>query len=269
MELESWFDTLWTNYEQIAPNVSRIRGLIEARGERVVNDHVAFRTYDLDPIGIARLGPLIESLGYTALEDYEFPAKKVHATAYVKEGWPRIFLSELRTRELPERWQDLFASIAAQVDRARMTSVDVFHAGRLWEAVGHDDYLALREESEYAAWVAALGLRPNHFTVNVNALETFDDLGALLGFVEGSGYPLNEAGGRIKGSPAVCLEQGATLADRVEVEFAGSARDVIPTCYYEFAQRHVTTEGRLYDGFVAASADRIFESTDSAPTRRA
>jgi hypothetical protein len=42
---------------------------------------------------------------------------------------------------------------------------------------------------------------------------------------------------------------------------AQAERHEIPTCYYEFARRYPLADGRLYQGFVAASADRIFEST--------
>ena len=36
----------------------------------------------------------------------------------------------------------------------------------------------------------------------------------------------------------------------------------IPSCYYEFALRYPMTNGELYMGFIASSADKIFESTD-------
>jgi hypothetical protein len=36
----------------------------------------------------------------------------------------------------------------------------------------------------------------------------------------------------------------------------------IPSCYYEFALRYPDTDGKLYSGFIAKSADKIFESTD-------
>ncbi len=52
------------------------------------------------------------------------------------------------------------------------------------------------------------------------------------------------------------------MADRVEMEFAGGEKHVIPTCYYEFARRYPGPDGKLYEGFVAASADKIFESTN-------
>jgi hypothetical protein len=67
----------------------------------------------------------------------------------------------------------------------------------------------------------------------------------------------------VKGTPDVLLEQGSTLADRVAVDFADGSH-VIPTCYYEFALRHPDATGKLYEGFVPASANRIFESTHRA-----
>ena len=147
--------------------------------------------------------------------------------------------------------------MGAQVDPARIH----LNAGRLWEPVPYAEYQALAEESEYAGWVAALGLRANHFTVSVNALKTFHDLASLLDFLEGERFPLNLAGGRIKGTPEVLLEQAATLADRQPVEFADGPHEV-PTCYYEFARRYPNAQGQLYEGFVASSADKIFESTN-------
>jgi len=44
-------------------------------------------------------------------------------------------------------------------------------------------------------------------------------------------------------------------------------RDV-PTCYYEFAKRYPGPDGKLFPGFVAASADKIFESTYTAQAGR-
>jgi hypothetical protein len=75
------------------------------------------------------------------------------------------------------------------------------------------------------------------------------------------GLRMNAAGGLIKGSPAELLEQSSTLADEVDVDFAdGTAR--IPSCYYELARRHPDASGRLFQGFIARSADRLFESTN-------
>ena len=193
------------------------------------------------------------------------PEKKLRARSWVHaDDWPRIFLSELLIGELSDWAQEILTGVTAQIPADPEPGPASFWSGRLWEPVTHEVYLALRAESEYAAWLVALGLRPNHFTVHVNALDSFRGLGSLLDFVAEQGFALNESGGRIKGSVEVGLEQGSTMADRIEVEFADGAFE-IPTCYYEFALRHPVGAG-LYDGFVAASADRIFESTHAQGT---
>ena len=45
---EALFDKLWAQYAKLTPQAQKIRSLLEERGEHVVNDHVAFRTFD-DP----------------------------------------------------------------------------------------------------------------------------------------------------------------------------------------------------------------------------
>jgi hypothetical protein len=134
------------------------------------------------------------------------------------------------------------------------------YAGRPW-AVSFTEYQTLLDESEYAAWVAAFGFRVNHFTVDVNSLSTFPDLHALDAFLVEQGFALNTSGGMVKGTVADRLEQSSTLADAIEVAFS-DRKARIPSCYYEFARRYPLPSGELFHGFVPASADKIFESTD-------
>lgn len=252
-----FFERLWEDYVHVAPQAGRLRACLEARGETIVNDHVAFRTFDRGPINLEALEPHLLKLGYQRYEPYHFEDKKLRAWGYLLEGHPRVFLSELETRHFSEELQATVDRLCAQVDPAQIQ----LWSGRLWEPVTYAEYERLAEESEYAGWVAALGLRANHFTISVNHLKTFDGLPGLLDFLEEQGYALNMAGGRIKGTPEVLLEQASTLADRQPVPFADGPHTV-PTCYYEFALRYPGPDGKLYDGFVAASADKIFESTN-------
>ncbi len=252
-----FFAQLWNDYVQIAPQAARLRACLEARGETIVNDHVAFRTFDRSPLALEHLERHLLELGYRRYEPYQFEDKKLRAWGYLLEGHPRVFLSELETRHFSEELQAVVDGLCAQVDPSKIS----LSGGRLWEPVTYEVYQRLAEESEYAGWVAALGLRANHFTVSVNHLTTFEGLPGLLDFLEEQGFPLNMAGGRIKGTPEVLLEQASTLADRQPVEFADGTHSV-PTCYYEFAKRYPDADGKLYDGFVAASADKIFESTN-------
>jgi hypothetical protein len=200
--------------------------------------------------------------GYEPADSYEFPDKKLFAYHYqhAERSLPKLFISELVVEDLSARTQDIIQRLVAQIPAGKALEPTFVAAGRPWK-VSFRDYETLLAESEYAAWVAAFGFRANHFTVNVNNLKTFDGLPALNRFLKENGFALNQGGGEIKGSPEVYLEQSSTLADAVNVEFSDGTHRV-PSCYYEFAKRYPLPNGELYQGFVAASADRIFESTN-------
>jgi len=110
--------------------------------------------------------------------------------------------------------------------------------------------------------LAAHGYGANHFTVSVNQLDKFESVKSVNDHLREAGFSINESGGEVKGSAKVLLEQSSTMADRVEVNFAGE-QQVVPGGFYEFALRYPMADGNLYQGFVAASADKIFESTDN------
>lgn len=265
MNPETFFTHLWEDYIQMAPRAAKIKELFEQEGETVLNDHVAFRTFGMDPIGLKTLEKPVLNLGYERFAPYRFEAKKLNAMGYLHKdpAYPRIFLSELEVEALSDKAQDVIGRLVSQVNPSVVKNDDILWAGPLWSPVSFEDYQLLLEESEYAAWVAALGIRPNHFTIAVNHLEKTPSMESVLDFVESAGYAINESGGRVKGSPDVLLEQGSTMADRMDVEFANGVRKPIPTCYYEFARRYRGPDGGLYNGFVAASADKIFESTNA------
>lgn len=264
MDMHTFFSRLWDDYTAMTPQAGHIHDAFVAEGETIVNDHVAFRTFDRGPITLAALEPHLLALGYTRFEPYEFQAKKLRAYGYLPptDDQPRVFLSELKYDELSREAQGIIDGLIAQIDPARVASPDVMWAGRLWQAPSFEDYQSLMAESEYAAWLAIIGLRANHFTISVNRFQRYDSVEKVLAKVESLGLGINASGGRIKGSPEVLLEQGSTLADRQPFTFAGGQVEEIPTCYYEFAKRYPDAEGKLYQGFVAASADKIFESTD-------
>jgi Domain of unknown function (DUF1338) len=265
MGIDSFFSRLWDDYVAMTPQAARIKAAFEGRGERVVNDHVAFRTLALEPIRLAALEPHLLAIGYEPYEPYDFKEKKLSAYGYLHPDpeRPRVFLSELRVHELSAASARILEGLAAQVDPARVADPSVLWAGQLWEPVSWSDYQTLQDESEYAAWVASIGIRPNHFTIGINFLQHTTDVEGVLQVVEGLGYKVNSSGGRVKGTPAELLEQGSTLADKMPITFAGGEVHDVPTCYYEFAKRYPTESGQLYPGFIAASADKIFESTNA------
>jgi len=97
--------------------------------------------------------------------------------------------------------------------------------------------------------------------VNINKLKKFNDIHVLNDFIQSQGYVLNKSGGLVKGTPADYLEQSSTMASEIPVQFTDGTHN-LPGCYYEFAKRYPMADGHLYQGFVAKSADKIFESTN-------
>ncbi|MBY5922434.1 DUF1338 domain-containing protein [Ferrimonas balearica] len=260
--VESLFDALWVDYQNQCPSATAIHALLSG-GEAIVNDHVAFRTFNLPEVGLDKLAAHFLALGYEPKGEYRFEQKKLAARHFEHPNptAPKVFISELQVQECSPELQDIVKAMVAQVPAGATETPDFLYSGAPWK-VSKAQYDALLKESEYAAWLAAFGYRANHFTVDVNALNGFETLESVNQALKDAGFELNSSGGEIKGSAEVLLEQSSTLADKVAVTFTDE-RVVIPSCFYEFALRYPKADGHLYTGFVAASADKIFESTDA------
>jgi hypothetical protein len=108
-----------------------------------------------------------------------------------------------------------------------------------------------------------MGLQANHFTVSINHLKKFPTIESVNSLLHDEGYALNEVGGLVKGTPASFLEQSSTMADKVVYTFANGTEKTIPSCFYEFARRHIQPDGTLFDSFIEGNADKIFDSTNA------
>ncbi len=262
--LPELLDKMWKDYTSMNPQALKIYTLFIERGDQVQNDHIALRTFNHPKVNIEVLArPFVEG-GYEYRQDYHFPDKKLYAKHFEHpdEQMPKIFISELKLEEFDKELQSVVNNLIEQIPEGLPQQYDFCSLGRPWE-VSYEAYEKLREKSEYAAWMAAHGYRPNHFTVFVNTLTSLKDIREVNEFIKQYGFKLNDSGGEVKGSKEVYLEQSSTLADTVEVDFT-DGKHKVPACYYEFAQRYSLPNGKLYQGFVATSADKIFESTDKS-----
>ncbi|MEG3767196.1 DUF1338 domain-containing protein [Alteromonas sp. 14N.309.X.WAT.G.H12] len=264
-DVDTLFSCLWEKYVSITPSAHKIHALLagEESSDQIVNDHVAFRTFNLEKTALDKLAAHFLALGYQAKGHYNFEAKKLTAQHFEHpdETKPKVFISELRVAELSDTAQGIILDLVAQMDANVVINDDFLYSDRHWR-LSKDDYETLLSESEYAAWLAAWGFQANHFTVSVNYLEQVQSLEAVNALLKKAGFVLNTSGGEIKGGKEVFLAQSSTMADKAEVTM-DDEKLVIPSCFYEFAQRYAMPDGRLYQGFVAASADKIFESTNA------
>ena len=238
------------------PSAEKISKLF---GEEVVNDHIAFRTLDLEQCNIFKQADYLQQFGYKVSGDYHFEQKKLNAIHLenTNEKLPKIFLSELILKEFSSELKEFFVNLFSKVHPSEK---DLFIGGRSWK-LDYEIYKKLAQESEYATWLYVWGFCPNHFTISVNHLENFSSLIEVNDLLKKNNFKLNISGGEIKGSKEELLEQSSILADEMPVFFENS-KQILPSCYYEFAKRYPGKDGKIYQGFVAKSADKIFESTN-------
>ncbi len=263
-DVNTLFDNLWQNYLEVTPSAVKVHELLgSTQKDDVINDHIALRTFNHEKIGLEKLAAHFLAIGYKECGEYHFEAKKLYAKHYEHPDTtqPKVFISELLVEKCSEELQTIVNDMVANIDADAVSADDFLYSGPHWQ-VSSDTYKKLLSESEYAAWMSAWGYRANHFTVSINELAKFDNIEDVNHALKEAGFALNTSGGEIKGSPEVLLEQSSTLADDYAVEFSNGTMSV-PSCFYEFALRYNKPDGKLYTGFVAASADKIFESTNA------
>ncbi len=120
---------------------------------------------------------------------------------------PRIFISELRVKDLSEPIQKLIKSYTDEVtsdpvnnlDLDNANQVDEFLHSGLWKLPTWEDYQQLSNESEYAAWTIYNRYYLNHFTISVHNLkEGYNTVEQFNAFLEKNGFVLNNSSGKIK-----------------------------------------------------------------------
>ncbi|WP_099609049.1 DUF1338 domain-containing protein [Vibrio coralliilyticus] len=256
------FQSLWNDYiQRLCPSADKVHHLLQ-ENEPLINDHIALRTFNVAPLGIETLAKPFIDAGYRPCGDYEFESKKLVAKHFEHPDpkQPKVFISELKVNECSPELQAIVAKLVEQLDTDKLKGHEFLSGGRLWD-LSFADYQWLAKESEYASWLAAHGYGANHFTVSVNQLDAFEEVKGVNDHLREAGFTINESGGEVKGSPDVLLEQSSTMADKVPVTFT-EGTEMVPGGFYEFAKRYPMSNGELYPGFVAASADKIFESTN-------
>ncbi|KAF7781957.1 hypothetical protein PRUB_b1337 [Pseudoalteromonas rubra] len=262
--VDSLFEKLWNNYLEVTPSAVKVHELLgSTQQDDVINDHIALRTFNHEKIGLEKLAAHFKAVGYKECGEYHFEAKKLYAKHFEHSDptKPKVFISELLVEKCSPELQTIVNALVEQIDEQAVTAENFLYSGTHWQ-VSHETYKQLLAESEYAAWMAAWGYRANHFTVSINHLSNFETIEAVNQALKDAGFELNASGGEIKGSPEVLLEQSSTLADQHAVAFSDGEFS-IPSCFYEFALRYNKPDGEIYTGFVAASADKIFESTNA------
>src|ERR1700679_913349 len=81
--LEKLFDALWTRYKTRVAYAAQYQSMVEQKGGKVQNDHIAFRTFNCptgsQPPGVEAIARIFTALGYERKDYYPFEDKHLRA----------------------------------------------------------------------------------------------------------------------------------------------------------------------------------------------
>lgn len=295
MVLSSLLNRLWQTYVERVEYARKYAELVQAKGGRVANDHIAFRTLNVDgpgqPAGIPAIARVIERLGYHPAGQYEFKGKHLNANHYEHDdpAHPKIFISQLEVDQLPGAEADLIRqAVASGKDRLAKDTIDQLRKGDLsqtaattlsqqlasffttlpWDPPSIDTIQAVNAVSQYGAWTLLHGNNVNHFTAYINEQNVTDwpDIDATVAGLTQVGIPMKA---NIEGEPGSKLRQTATQAVNVDcdvVDAAGRpAKLEWAYAYYELAERGDVAgpDGKpvRFQGFLGPQATHLFDMT--------
>jgi hypothetical protein len=288
--LDTIIEGIMSSYKISVPTLETILTLLQDKKiinsiADIENDHFAFRTIGIPQLGIESLAPIFTHYGYFRKEFLHFKEKKLDAYWFSppSEKYPRIFISEIKVELLSSTAQQIIHKYTNHLTTNPALTLNKYDLPALCNYINnpqyplpsYEEYKTLKEESEYASWVLVNQNKLNHFTFSVhNFSEPYDSLENFTLLLEENGITLNEAGGKIKVSPDKKLLQSSTVASKIE-QTLSDGKYKIPSSYIEFAERKPLAEfenipkeqlKRVHrrEGFEAANADKIFESTYSS-----
>ena len=173
------FSNIWHDYLTVTPSAKKVHNLLGS-GNDIINDHVAYRTFNIDKVSLDKLAAHLIELGYQERGEYHFEAKKLYAKHFEHQDatLPKVFISQLLVEEFSPKAQEIIHNLVDQMDDSIVSQDDFLYSGKHWN-ISTEDYQTLLAESEYAAWLSAWGFRANHFTVSINHLANYDSIEAV------------------------------------------------------------------------------------------
>ena len=115
--VKNLFNNIWQNYLEVTPSADKIHQLLGS-GNDLINDHVAYRTFNHPKVGIDKLAAHLVALGYKESGEYHFTAKKLYAKHFEHQdsSLPKVFISELLTEQFSSQAQSIINKIVDKID---------------------------------------------------------------------------------------------------------------------------------------------------------
>lgn len=297
--LKKLLEKQWAIYKERVSYAAKYADFVEGSGGKVVNDHIAYRSFNCDlnggqPSGLQSTREILEALGYEKKESYQFKIKKLNAMHFEHKDdptFPKMFVSQLEVNELDnkvsaliegavkscrtvltEKSRDLLAQLkrGGSIDNQQTESLTdnlVDYFTRPWNVVSEEVLQEVNEHSQYAAWTLLHGNSVNHFTafINEHKVEQWSDIEKTVDGMKELGVPMKN---HIEGGKGSKLRQSSTKAiiEKVPVLDSQGKEKLIDWTYafYELAERGmVEQDGKQVEfrGFLGEQATHLFEMT--------
>ena len=184
---------LLSRYLERVPAAGRVVDLIVKRGDAIINDHIAFRSINIESILtiFIHLGYEVK-MNHLTNRPFNFESKKLTAVwlKHPNPAAPRVFVSQFRYPEGSKKLQQIvdryLANWSDPIKAIDLNSADdinnYLHTAQ-WPTPTYNDYCSLQDESEYVSWVLYNKYYLNHFTLSVHHLDSFkfnDELDIVL-----------------------------------------------------------------------------------------
>ncbi|NQU88467.1 MAG: DUF1338 domain-containing protein [Mariniphaga sp.] len=290
---------LWQQYLRRVSYAREYSNLVSAKGGKIVNDHIAFRSLNThtgeQPEGIRAFKHILECLEYKPVLKYKFQVKKLNAVHFEHPDpmFPKIFVSQLEVSEIPGWAKEIIdktvvdapyiisdnaielLNILKEKKELPSEAADILvyelagYFRRPWQTPRKEDVLKLNDVSQYAAWVMLHGNSVNHFTalINYQQVKEWPNLATTCEGLRQAGIPLKE---NIEGEEGSILQQSATLAVKEVVDVLdenGQLDEIEWTyAYYELAERGYVEENgvkKIFSGFLGEQATHLFDMTQT------
>jgi hypothetical protein len=297
--LTKLLDALWTQYKMRVVYARQYQQMVEQRGGKIINDHIAFRTFNAhvggQPAGVEGIARVFTALGYEQKNKYIFEDKHLTAWHYehkTNPDNPKIFISQLEVDALSPPVSRMIKDNVAHApdllsadDREALKTLakgktldkDVSNAlvknlarffSRPWDPPQRAAIAPVNEESQYAAWTLLHGNAVNHFTAYINRqnVREWPDLEETVNALRAAGLPMKN---ELEGERGSKLRQSSTQAVDAACEVAESdgriSKMMWSYAYYELAERGMIPgpngKAVLFQAFLGAQATNLFEMT--------
>eukprot|EP00803_Ostreobium_quekettii_P006836 evm.model.scf_2334.1 EVM.evm.TU.scf_2334.1 scf_2334:6641-19204(-) len=227
-------------------------------------DYIEFRTFGVEGLGIDHIGDFFVGYGYEPRELLEVPGSMLCYRWYSpppeNPQMPRIVVTEIAVSSLPKHAQEIVLKYTKQWrERGDKQVAALVGMGIVpWEQPTLEEFAAVYDESEFAAWALIHGYNISCASIAVHNIQTplykFGqqpypvEMDELIKLLADQSVVLNSSGEEefgdefIKENGDKTIRQFASIAECLSYTFADGETMAVPGAYMAFTKRQAQVD---------------------------